>query len=85
MNLKKDKDGFIIGEEPAVVDDLRRIREQMYEEEKHLTFEERRAKHKREVEEFLCQYGYKIIDLPNGMSRLVKVNQPQTVKVAADS
>ena len=71
MKLKKDKDGFIIGEEPAVVEDLRRIREA----EKYLTFKERKAKRQRELEEFRRRYGYKAVDMPDGTYRLVKIIQ----------
>jgi len=74
MKLKKDKDGFIIGEEPAVVEDLRRIREAKYEAEKYLTFKERKAKRQRELEEFRRRYGYKAVDMPDGTYRLVKIN-----------
>jgi len=70
MKLKKDKDGFIIGEEPAVVEDLRRIREA----EKYLIFKERKAKRQRELEEFRRRYGYQAVDMPDGTYRLVKIN-----------
>ncbi|MCH8293427.1 hypothetical protein IH992_20290 [Candidatus Poribacteria bacterium] len=75
MNLKKGKDGYFIGEEPAVVKDLRRIREQTYEEEKNLTFKELRAKWNLELDEFRRRYGYKAVDMPDGTYRLVKIIQ----------
>ena len=75
MKLKKDRDRFIIGEEPAVVKDLRRIRGQTYEEEKNLTFKELRAKWDLELDEFRRRYGYKADDMPDGTYHLVKIIQ----------